>query len=217
MAVATATPFASLMVCSAGLLLAACSTPPGEPAVQRTPVGASTSPSPAVTANGSTALWSQSDRATRFVSAASPTSIDLPTLDIRASIVPVNVDDGVLEVPPSVSTVGWWRNGATPKDRQGTVVLDVHRDSRAEGRGPFAAAEALLPGDEAAVTDDEGVTHRYRVTDVTSYKKASLPYAELFRQDGPARMVLVTCGGTYDRSGGGWDSNVVVEFELVTT
>jgi sortase (surface protein transpeptidase) len=143
--------------------------------------------------------------------------IDLPTIGISAPIVPVSVEDGVLEVPPSVSTVGWWRRGASPKDSEGTVVLDVHRDSRKEGRGPFASAERLSPGDQVSLIDADGVTHSYRVTTVTTYAKTALPYAELFRQDGPARMVLVTCGGAYDKSGGGWDSNVVVEFEPETT
>jgi hypothetical protein len=40
----------------------------------------------------------------------------------------------------------------------------------------------------------------------------ALPYEELFRQSGPERVVFVTCGGTYNRSGGGWDSNVEVTF-----
>ena len=35
---------------------------------------------------------------------------------------------------------------------------------------------------------------------------------DLVRTHRPERVVLVTCGGTYDRDHGGWDSNVVVTF-----
>lgn len=60
--------------------------------------------------------------------------------------------------------------------------------------------------------DADGRDHGYLVESVDSYVKAALPYERLFAQDGPARVVLVTCGGTYRRDAGGWDSNVVVTF-----
>ena len=47
------------------------------------------------------------------------------------------------------------------------------------------------------------------VADVVTYEKAVLPYAELFNQSGPERVVLMTCGGQFDPQTG-WDSNVVV-------
>lgn len=124
-------------------------------------------------------------------------------------------DDGVLGVPERPTTVGWWAGGASPTDAQGTVVLDVHLDSRRYGRGPFGKATQLAAGDVVTVTDSAGKRHDYRVTSVDTYRKTALPYDELFAQTGPARMVLVTCGGTYRRDAGGWDSNVVVAFEPV--
>jgi hypothetical protein len=153
-------------------------------------------------------------RAQRVATVPAPVDISLPTLDVSAEIVPVRVDaEGVLGVPENPSTVGWWRRGAVPSDTEGTVVLDVHLDSRTYGRGPFAAATSLRPGDEAIVTDKSGVTHTYEVVAVTTYEKSVLPYEELFAQTGPRRMVLVTCGGEYRASQGGWDSNVVITFE----
>lgn len=62
------------------------------------------------------------------------------------------------------------------------------------------------------MVDTEGIRHRYRVERVDIFRKTALPYEDLFRQSGPERVVLVTCGGTYDRDHGGWDSNVVVTF-----
>jgi sortase (surface protein transpeptidase) len=193
--------------------------PPATPFVVPTsPSAPGTSPSAVGDAAGSkqpARSWSdRSGRGSVVDFTPAPTRIDLPSIGVSAPIVPVSVEpDGQLQVPDSVRTVGWWRRGAAPADTEGTVVLDVHRDTRAEGRGPFAQAERLRRGDGVTVTDDEGVEHRYRVTSVEVFRKVALPYEELFTQDGPARMVLVTCGGVYRASQGGWDSNVVVVFE----
>ena len=55
-----------------------------------------------------------------------------------------------------------------------------------------------------------------RLDSVETYSKEVLPYEELFAQDGPGRVVPVTCGGTY-RSSAGWDSDVVVTLTPVST
>jgi hypothetical protein len=85
-------------------------------------------------------------------------------------------------------------------------------DSRRYGTGPFAKVTRLALGDSLVMRDASGKDQRYAVARVSTYRKSALPYAELFRQSGPERVVFVTCGGTYDRNAGGWDSNVVVEF-----
>jgi hypothetical protein len=206
------------VVASVGLV-AACSAAPQEVAAPApTPfVVPTTTPTPAAAPTGEAPDWTAvSGRAQRVATVAAPTEIALPTIGVTADIVPVRVDaDGVLGVPENPSTVGWWRRGAAPGDPEGTVVLDVHLDSRTYGRGPFAAATSLRRGDDVVVTDKAGVDHTYEVSGVTTYKKTALPYEELFTQDGPPRMVLVTCGGQYRASQGGWDSNVVVVFEPV--
>ena len=90
--------------------------------------------------------------------------------------------------------------------------MTAHLDSRQYGTGPFARAKDLQPGAQMGLTDKEGVERNYLVSGVETYRKQALPYERLFSQDGPERVVLVTCGGTYDRDSGGWDSNVVVTF-----
>lgn len=138
-----------------------------------------------------------------------PTGLTIPAIDIEARIVPVRAIDRVLEVPPEPWVVGWWSGGVTPGSGNGTAVLDVHLDSAEHGTGPFVRVHDLEGGEPAHIEDEAGVRHSYVVTDVLTFAKEVLPYAELFRQDGPAQVVLVTCGGRFDPDEG-WDSNVVV-------
>ncbi len=142
-----------------------------------------------------------------------PTRLTIPAIGVDSQVIPVGTDSGVLQVPPDPWVVGWWSDGVGPGAGYGTVVLDAHLDSRQYGTGPFVRATELVPGDVASVWDEVGGAHQYRVVDVETYRRDDLPYQELFAQQGPERAVLVTCGGTYQRERGGWDSNVVVVLE----
>ncbi|WP_284534077.1 class F sortase [Nocardioides sp. T2.26MG-1] len=115
-------------------------------------------------------------------------------------------DDGALVPPDDVDALGRWDRGARPGDGTGAVVLVVHRDSSAEGRGPFAALGDLPRASTVTLT---GTT--YELADVTTYAKDRLPAARVFGQEGRERLVIVTCGGSYSTTRG-WDSNVVATF-----
>lgn len=142
-------------------------------------------------------------------SGAEPTSL---TLDGGAPVpvVPVGVlPTGALALPDRPTTVGWYAAGAAPGDPAGTAVLAGHVDSAVYGAGPLRQLSALHLGDVVAVTDAAGAVHRYAVASRRSYPKAALP-AAVFRQDGPAQLALVTCGGAFDRHTGHYADNVVV-------
>jgi hypothetical protein len=94
--------------------------------------------------------------------------------------------------------------------------VDGHVDSARYGRGPLKRAVELRPGDRAVLTGTGQGGRRertYVVRAVRTFEKERLPAEELFTRRGPERLVLVTCGGEYDRDRGGWDSNVVVVLE----
>jgi sortase (surface protein transpeptidase) len=168
---------------------------------------ASQPPPPASSSAAAHALPSDEPRG-----AQPPVGIRIPAIDIDSAVQHVGTEDRVLQIPPEPWVVGWWRDGARPGGDRGTVVLTAHLDSRKYGTGPFVRAKELPRGAAMVMVDTEGLKHRYRVERVDTFHKAALPYEELFRQSGPERVVLVTCGGTYDRNNGGWDSNVVVTF-----
>jgi sortase (surface protein transpeptidase) len=76
------------------------------------------------------------------------------------------------------------------------------------GLGVFDQLGMLQPGDRVTVRTPTGPV-RYRVDQVDVYRTQRLARraSGVFRQDGPARLVLVTCAGW---NGSRYLSNVVV-------
>jgi hypothetical protein len=134
--------------------------------------------------------------------------LELPALGITAPVIESGVtQDLVLQVPSDPAVLGRWADGARPGDGRGSVVLAGHVSYRGE-LGVLHTLQNLEPGDEAVVETPSGpITY---VTDrVDVYRKTALPYEEIFQFDVPERLVLITCGGKFDRSTGHYDSNVV--------
>lgn len=142
----------------------------------------------------------------------SPNRIEIPALKAQAPIVRVGtMPNGELQVPLNPRTVGWWAPGARPGAARGTAIFAGHINY-AGVEGTFADIGKLKPGDQVMVF---GLTKRkrtevvFKVTGVRTYHKTHLPYRELFDQNVPGRMVLVTCGGPFDASTGNYLDNVV--------
>jgi hypothetical protein len=142
---------------------------------------------------------------------AAPVSVQIPQGDVSASIIATGVDEsGQAEVPENVSQVGWYRFGNAPADAQGAVVLVGHRDGRIEGAGVFYDIGSLTVDDVITVTDAEGEVWEYAVVSREAIKRDVLPTDELFTRVGDPHLVLISCGGVYDRSRGGYQDNIVV-------
>jgi Sortase domain len=146
--------------------------------------------------------------AQRAAEAPAPVAVELPTLGVRAAVVPVAVGaDGELAVPDDPRVVGWWAAGGRPSDPQAAVVLDGHVDSAVAGLGALFYLRTVVPGDAVVLTTADGARHGYVVTDAATYPKAGLP-PSTFTTAG--RLVLVTCGGAFDRATRQYADNVVV-------
>lgn len=142
----------------------------------------------------------------------SPEALRVPSWGETYDVVPVDLDENLWLIPPDdLATLGWWTGGAYPGQGSGTVTLVVHRDSAVDGRGPFADLENMTIGETVVLDGRE-----YVLEDVTEYEKSELPAEEVFDQTtDEERLVIVTCGGTFDATSGGWDSNVVGTFSAV--
>lgn len=89
------------------------------------------------------------------------------------------------------------------------IVLAAHVDTRRDGLGPFARLRKVRTGAEIQLATGDGPPLRYRVSEVRTIDKATVPLDQVFQREGPATLVLVTCGGQYDR-GVGYSDNVIV-------
>ena len=138
-----------------------------------------------------------------------PTVLHLPNLQVDASVDPVDSVKGVLQVPDDIARVGWWQHSAAPGSSVGSTVLDGHIDSAVTGQGALFHLADMNPGDPISLSTTTGTIH-YRVQARRVYvKEEGLP-ADVFDQQGPGRLVLISCGGPFDSSIRSYQDNIVV-------
>ena len=140
-----------------------------------------------------------------------PRRVVIASRGIDAPIVPVGIDmaHGVLGVPEDIQRTGWWKDGEAPGAANGAVLIAGHVDSAKAGAGAFFHLGEARSGDIVEVTVADGKTFRYRVTSTRRMLKANLPL-NVWSQAGPARLVLVTCGGPFDPTIKRYRDNIVV-------
>jgi len=199
----------------AGLLIAALvSLRPDRSAPEPFGVTALTSTATSVPASSSLPTSSQpaapAARTSAPVRPAVPVVLTIPSLGVRASVLPVVNDHGTLGVPDDPAQVGWWSASALAGAASGTVVLDGHVDSATSGPGALFRLSALSANDPITLTTGAGQLRRYTVTGRRVYVKAGGLPADIFAQDGPPRLVLISCGGPFDRTAGSYLDNIVV-------
>jgi sortase (surface protein transpeptidase) len=142
---------------------------------------------------------------------APPARIELPSLGVDTAIVPVGVNsDGLMDIPPDVSTVGWYRFGPAPGAAAGSAVLSGHVDDHLQGVGVFGRIGDLGPGDAVRIVDEAGVTRAFSVLSREEWSKGEVPLDRIFDRGGSSRLVLITCGGSFNSSTLGYDDNVAI-------
>ena len=143
------------------------------------------------------------------VPVAAPVAVRIPAHDVVSRVVPVGVDQGTgeLSVPADPAQVGWYQFGATPGGA-GAAVLAGHVDWK--GRpGAFIHLDEVQPGERIEVDLGDGTSHTFVVAETHLILKTELP-PDLFARTGPSKLVLITCGGEFDRSVRRYKQNVVV-------
>ncbi|MEN8707702.1 MAG: class F sortase [Nocardioides marinisabuli] len=135
-----------------------------------------------------------------------PRRLQVPALGIDAPVVPVGTRRDTLIPPTDPQQVGWWGEGAEPGAPTGRALLAGHTVNT--GGGALDDLETLERGAVVVVAGDRGRA-RFEVVSVRTFGKGRLARQSerLFRQDGPGRLVLLTCE---DWDGERYLSNVVV-------
>jgi LPXTG-site transpeptidase (sortase) family protein len=129
-----------------------------------------------------------------------PRTVTIPSLDVRAAVVPLDTERRVLVPPADPTTAGWWRAGAVAGSAHGAAIITGHTVST--GGGVFDDLDRLGPGDKVSVTTARGRI-RYIVDRAVTIGQGKLAERapHLFAQSGDGRLVLVTCedwnGETY--------------------
>ena len=142
---------------------------------------------------------------------ADPTRVSIPAIDVDASVIPLGVTDGVLDVPQDFARTGWWQAGPEPGE-VGPAVIVGHVDSY---RGPavFHRLRELRAGDEITVERVDGSSATFAVRRVMRVTKDAFPTDVVYGDtDGPW-LRLITCDG--DFADGSYLGNLIVNAELL--
>lgn len=143
-----------------------------------------------------------------------PLRLRVPSVGVDGAVTAVGVaGDGQLAVPDDAGSISWYRFGSGPGGA-GTTVLAGHVDYDGS-RGVFWRLDELQTGQRVELGTSAGPMI-FVVTATRRYAKPDLPLADLFGRAGPSRLVLITCGGSFDRVAGSYRDNVVVYAEPVT-
>lgn len=148
------------------------------------------------------------------IKAFTPHRLEIPKIDVDASIVPVGtLADGTMDAPGSADDVGWWSGRKAGK---GNVLLDGHHDWN--GRvGSFYRLPELKKGDEIVIRGDEKDKKLvYRVVWVKNFDR-NIDATELLGNKNGQVATLITCGGEWDSIAGTRRERVVARAELVRT
>lgn len=142
-------------------------------------------------------------------SARVPVLLRIPALGIVAPVLGVGVAaDGQLAVPNDLRRVGWYGAGTLPGD-PGSALIAAHVD-HGSSPGVFFSLDSLAPGAAVQIVQADGRLINFRVVARRLVAKPTLPVSQLTATTGPARLVLVTCGGSFDRGRRSYRDNLLV-------
>jgi hypothetical protein len=138
---------------------------------------------------------------------APPAWISIPRAGVAAPVDSLGARPTGLQVP-RLGRAGWWNGGPRPGE-DGRAVVVGHLDSL-HGPDVFAHVPELTRGDAIVIRDRTGQYHHYAVVGVTRVQKAQFPTADVYGAAPRPVLVLVTCGGPYDKALGHYRDNVLV-------
>lgn len=118
--------------------------------------------------------------------------------------------DGAIEVPPfdRADEAGWYVNSPAP-GQIGPVIIVGHIDAPS-GPAVFYRLAGMRPGQAVRLKCQDGRTVAYRVEQVQLFPKTEFPTDLVYGNLTYPGIRLITCGGPYQRSEGGYQGNTVV-------
>ena len=138
---------------------------------------------------------------------APPARLAVPRLYIDAPMITMGLDgEGHPQVPDRPDQVAWYNFAAAPGQRSNAVLaghVDWQTRSGAPIPGVFYRLRELEIGDKLMITLEDGTKFEYRVTGnvATAYEDPNINKA--MSPTSNEVITLITCGGTWVKSGQG--------------
>lgn len=143
-----------------------------------------------------------------------PLQLSIPSISVKAPVEKVGtLPDNTQEVPDSMHRVGWYRDGSMP-GQPGNAVITGHTWSK--GDGIFDRLPQLKENAVITLSTSKGALV-YRVVSVGSLEPPEFREraSDIYRTEGPAGLVLMTCGD-WESSTQTYEATTVVYAELVS-
>lgn len=147
-----------------------------------------------------------------------PLRLLIPVINVAADVQHVGLapgDTATMDVPSNFTDVGWYKEGPRP-GAIGSAVIDGHLNGKNVPEAVFFRLDLLTIGDSVYIVDEAMNAHKFRVTDVRTYKHND-PTDDVFTNtEGKSHLNLITCAGTWMKDAQLYDRRTVVFTELVT-
>jgi sortase (surface protein transpeptidase) len=146
-----------------------------------------------------------------------PVKIEIPQIGVRTKIMKLGLaPDRTVQVPPydRADEVGWYDESPVP-GAVGPSVLIGHIDSPS-GPAVFYRLASLGVGDTIRVSRADGSTAVFKVSRVRTVAKSRFPTRSVYGNLHYPGLRLITCGGQYVASAGGYQANTIVYARLTT-
>jgi len=138
-----------------------------------------------------------------------PTSLSMGS--VKMPVVNIKAQGGTLTPPDDPNTLGRW-SGGSQVGSSGAMLLTGHAVH--SGYAPLNDLENAQVGQQIIIETKNGkAVYTITKVDVRSKRWVASHAEKLFSQDGPHRLVLMTCED-YDLSTGDYSSNVIVQADL---
>lgn len=139
-----------------------------------------------------------------------PVRISVPSIGVNAEVIQVGKKaDGTMGTPSDFRQVAWYSLGSKP-GATGNAVFAGHVNNALTTAGVFSNLSKVEIGDYITVTDENGKSLVYQVSEKTQYPADEAPAAEIFTTTGSSKIVLITCDGDWVASERSFDKRLVV-------
>lgn len=140
-----------------------------------------------------------------------PVQIIAASIGVNARINGLgNTPDGLIAVPRSYTTVGWYNKGSTV-GQAGPAVLVGHYTGGYGG--VFDKLQDINTGDLVTIKNGKNQVFTYRVTAKNEYAKDQVPMTQIFKKSDTSRLEIITCSGKWQSNS--YNNRIVVSAELV--
>lgn len=127
-----------------------------------------------------------------------PRRLVIPRLGIDTSIIPVALtQSGNLDVPHSLTKVGWYKDGSRPGE-MGSAVIDGHEVDEFGLGVIFKNLHLLQTGDKIYIETTDNQELEFSVNKKEVYPYDDAPLGEIFGATTSRNLNLITCNGMFD-------------------